>query len=316
MFSKHRGVIVVILFVILITCFGVLFSLRNTPQETNTDINASFYPLGFFTEQLLGEPVNVIIPSGVDPHDYEPNPADLVALTEGKLLIYNGNSLEPWIDDFLETSEGESIATYKASDFVDSIEVSEDEHADEDEHDEEDEHGEFDPHFWLDPVVAQDLVVNLSEKLKEIYPSKSNEIDRNTEDFRSKLSRLDEEYRQGLSECTQDKIIVSHEAYNYLGARYKIELISISGISPEDEPSSKQMSEIANIASDENIKYIFFETSLSPDLAESIANETGAETLVLNPLETITNEEELQGMDYLSIMRSNLDNLRIAMECQ
>ena len=110
--------------------------------------------------------------------------------------------------------------------------------------------------------------------------------------------------------------MASHAAFGYLAERYNINVISIAGISPEEEPSPKRMAEIAQLAKQKNIKHIFFETLVSPKLSETIAREIGAETLVFNPLEGLTNEEIATGEDYISVMEKNLVNLRTALICK
>ena len=109
--------------------------------------------------------------------------------------------------------------------------------------------------------------------------------------------------------------MTSHAAFGYLSKEYGFEALSITGFSPESEPSTRQLADLATLARQKNIRYIFFETLVSPRLAQTLASEIGAETLVFIPLEGLTDEEIAQGKDYISVMRENLNNLQIAMEC-
>ncbi|MFA6565947.1 MAG: zinc ABC transporter substrate-binding protein, partial [Candidatus Paceibacterota bacterium] len=104
-------------------------------------------------------------------------------------------------------------------------------------------------------------------------------------------------------------------AFGYLADNYGLEQISIAGLSPDAEPSPKQLTDIVTFAKKNNVKYIFFESLASPELSQMIADEIGAKTLVLNPLEGLTAEEERSGKNYLSIMRDNLANLQTALSC-
>jgi zinc transport system substrate-binding protein len=113
-----------------------------------------------------------------------------------------------------------------------------------------------------------------------------------------------------------NEIVVSHQAFNYLAKRYGFTTLYISGISPDEEPSPKRIAEIATLAKEKNIKYIFFETLVSPKIANTIASEIGAQTLILNPLEGLTADDIKTGKSYISIMKANLINLQKAMECQ
>ena len=111
-------------------------------------------------------------------------------------------------------------------------------------------------------------------------------------------------------------MIASHNAFTYLANRYDLNIVSISGLSPNEEPSPKRLAEIADFARQNNVKYIFFEMLVQPRLSETIAREVGAQTLVFNPLEGLTDEEIAQGENYLSVQRKNLSNLRTALDCK
>lgn len=259
------------------------------------------YPLFEFATNLDSQ-IDVInlVPKGVEPHDYEPTPQDIVNITKADLLIYNGNGLEPWVDDFLLTKEGKKIRTLNISHELEQFENLD----------------KNDPHFWLDPLIAKQIVTIISKELSQISPTLSDTIQSNMTNYVAELGNLHNEYLLGLSNCKQNKIIVSHDAFEYLAKRYHFEVISISGVTPEEEPSPKRLAEIIELAKEEDIKYIFYESLVSPNLANMIASEVGAKTLVLNPIENLTEEEERQGANYLSIMRSNLVNLKLAMQCQ
>lgn len=314
--SKPPKIVFVLIIILSLSTLAMVASIlqRDHQSPQAAEVVASFYPLAEFSSQVIGEDqVMSIVPMGVEPHDYEPTAQDIIRVSNAKLLVYNGNGFEPWIEDFLATEEGGSLKALNVSQYIDSLEHHDDRH-DEDEH----EHGpnELDPHFWLDPLNAIKIINSIAAELKIIYPEKSAQIDENLAKYVSELSALHSEYQLGLSSCGQDTIIVSHNAFSYLANRYDFEIISIAGISPESEPSAQKLAEISRIANQKEIRYIFFETLVSPKLSDTIATEIGAETLVLNPLENLTKQEQLQGEDYLSIMRKNLFNLRIALECQ
>lgn len=130
------------------------------------------------------------------------------------------------------------------------------------------------------------------------------------------LNLLDEEYQAGLNNGTRDGIIVSHDAFGYLAARYDIEQYPISGLSPDQEPSTRTLAELTDLVQEQGIKYVMGETLYSNDLAELIAEETGAEVLVLSPIASLSSSEEDSGETYLTLMRRNLSAIQTAMECQ
>lgn len=291
-----KYILSLLLLVGFLTVLGIVFV--GNKDSSKSEVTVSFYPIQEFTSKVLSDKtVLAIVPAGVEAHDYEPTPQDIVAISNSKLFIYNGNDLEPWAQDVYESVGSESR--------VEILNISKELNT-----------SRADPHFWLDPVLAIDMVNIISTKLSLIYPSKSNEITENTNIYINELQNLDYEFRAGLSDCRKDKIIVSHDAFEYLGRRYGFEIISVSGISPESEPSAQKIAGISEIIKKEQLGYVFSEENVSRDIAETIGKETGAKILVLNPIESLSDEEKLQGQDYLSIMRSNLVNLRTAMECQ
>jgi zinc transport system substrate-binding protein len=173
-----------------------------------------------------------------------------------------------------------------------------------------------DPHFWLDPVLAQEEVQIIRDALIKVDPANAQYYDKNAEGYISQLQALDKKYQDGLASCALKDVVTSHAAFGYLAKRYNLNQIAISGLSPDQEPSSSQMVEIAREAKQKNVKVIFFETLVSPKLAETIAREIGAQTAVFNPLEGLTDQEIKEGKNYISVMEDNLNNLRTALQCK
>lgn len=271
-----------------------------TESDKNNDeltIVTTFYPPAEFASQITKEKFNVIniTSGGVEPHDFEPSPQDIVKIRNADLFIINGNDLDHWAEELVE--ENNEINSINLSEYIKS------ERSD-------------DPHFWLDPVHAIDLVKDISERIIEIDEHNKEFYLENTQKYIGELNKLDQDFQVGLENCSQRKIVVSHDAFEYLGDRYDIEIINISGITPEEEPSAMKLAEISDKVKEYNIKYIFYETLVSPNLANTIAQETGTETLVLNPVEGLSEDDVQAGENYLSIMRNNLNNLKLAMNCE
>jgi len=306
--------------IVLLSIFVII--LYNIPEKNNSDqfstpikVTASFYPLAEFAKQVGGDRVEVvnIIPTGVEPHDFEPSPKDIATIFSSKVFIFNGVGFDPWAEKLKFDLEQKGVKTINMSEYVDLI-TSEEKHEDEENHEEEAE--ELDPHFWLDPVIAKKEVEIIRDVLISIDPEGSIEYINNAARYMEELTALDEKYKNGLASCEIRDAVASHAAFGYLAKRYNINIISIAGLSPEEEPSPKRMAEIAQLAKQKDIKYIFFETLVSPKLSETIAREIGAETLVFNPIEGLTKEEVEAGENYISIMEKNLANLRKALRCK
>lgn len=276
-------------------------------------VTASFYPMAEFARQVGGDKVEVstLISPGVEPHDYDPTPQDIAGVHKSRLFIYNGAGLEPWADRIGDDLASGGVVVVNASAGLDLM--TKDAGTD---GGSSGNNSTFDPHVWLDPVLAGREVDNIKAGLIEADPQNQDFYENNANAYKDKLADLDKAYRGGLANCGRRDIVSSHQAFKYLAARYGLDVMAISGLSPDEEPSPQKLAEVAQFARDHGVRYIFFETLVSPKLSETIASEVGAMTLVFNPLEGLTEEEISQGKDYLSVQRDNIANLRIALDCK
>lgn len=303
----------------LITCFfaglifvGLLTLILNNiykPSEVKSNkiqVSASFYPLYFFSQQIGGDKANVvnITPAGAEPHDYEPTAKDIARIETSRMLVLNGGGLEAWGNDIGQNLNGKNIVIVVAGEGLTNQQVMEE--------------GEnmTDPHIWLSPLLAKEIVDKITNGFVQLDPANKDYYQSNADVLKIKLDDLDKEYKQGLSNCVEKNIITSHSAFGYLATTYGLNQVSITGLSPDAEPSPQQLTDVVKFAKANNVKYIFFESLVSPKLSNTIATEIGAKTLVLNPLEGLTNEEASQGKSYFTEMQSNLANLQTALQCQ
>ena len=266
---------------------------------------ASFYPLYFFSREIGGDKADVtnIVPSGAEPHDYEPTAQDMAKMESCKLVILNGGGLEAWSDSVRKNIDAKSTTIVVAGEGLTTQQVREGGQT------------ETDPHVWLAPRLAQKMVARIAQAFEQADFANKDYYQSNADSLRTKLGDLDAEYRRGLSTCKSRNIITSHAAFGYLAAAYGLNQVSIAGLSPDAEPSQRQLADIAKFAGDNHVNYIFFESLASPKLSQTIATEVGAKTLVLNPIEGLSEEEMSQGKTYFSIMQDNLTNLRTALQC-
>lgn len=307
---------VVILGLIVLVLAVVTAIQRPETQTDNGTLNvvASFYPLAEFARNVGGENVNVqtIVTSGVEPHDFEPTPNDVKNILESDIVLYNGAGLDTWASKIIsENAFAGDVMDMSAYVPLKSA-IEEEQH----EGEPAEEEGAFDPHFWLDPISAQTLVTVIAEKLSTIDPDNAALYQERADTYIIELQKLHMRYEAGLTQCRLDDVIVSHNAFAYLAERYGFTIHSLSGFSPESEPSAKTLAELSDLAEELDVRYVLGETLVSPKTAESVAKEAGAEMLVLNPLEGLTPDEADRGLDYLSIMEQNLDTLQKARECE
>jgi len=284
---------------------------QQVSENGRLQVAASFYPLAHFAEQIGGEHVQVtqVLPVGVEPHDYEPSPGDLRAISDAKVFLFNGG-IDPWGDRLRADLEKNGVIVVEMAEHVDVLSNIAHEHEEEG-HD----HGPFDPHFWMDPLSAKMEVIAIRDALIAADAAHAEDYRRNADAYLEKLDALDRAYHEGLASCTLKEIIVSHDAFRYLANRYGFSTLPINGVDQE-EPSARAIAELISVAKEKGIRTVFFETTASPKLSETIAEEAGAQTQVLHTLHGLTTEEESSGETYLSLMKRNLVHLRSAMQCQ
>jgi len=288
---------------------AVTFAIMQNPPASNNKglrVAASFYPLYEFAKDVGGNKVSVtnITPAGAEPHDFEPSPKTLVDAGSSAVFIYNGGTMEPWVDGFLhdyrhtvvKSSRGIALQTAGAENNPrQSLQ---------------------DPHFWLDPVLAETIVTNIRDGLSQADPADAAYFKQNAAAYVAKLRALDKAFKTGLDSCQTHTVITSHATFGYLGKRYNLDVHSIAGITPDEEPSAAKLAELSKLVTSQNIKYVFFESLVSPKLADTIAQETGAKTVVFDPIEGLSDEAQKQGQNYLSVQQQNLANLRHALACR
>jgi zinc transport system substrate-binding protein len=257
-------------------------------------VYTTFYPLYDFTKKIAKDraDVSMLVPAGVEPHDYEPSSKQMSEIYSQQLFIYLGEAMEPW---------GAKIADQLAQKGIATVELGKGLIKDND------------PHLWLDPNLAREMAHRIYEALSEVDDANASFYSNNYEELSQKLIELDRFYADSLKDVTNRNIVTSHAAFGYMASRYKFNQISISGITPFHEPSPKKIAELIEICKSNDIKYIFFEPLSSPKIAEALAKEIGAQTLVLDPIGSLTAEQIKSGEDYFSLMRKNLDNLVKAM---
>ena len=290
------------------------------PADTAADdgrlrVLTSFYPMYDFACKIGGDCIDVtnMVPSGTEPHDWEPSTNDLKNLEKADVFIYNGADMEPWADDLL-VSRSDTLHVVEASENVE-LRTTDGEHEHAHEHEDADHHhGDFDPHVWLDPENAKIEMEAIRDALCAADPENSTVFQSNYEKYAAELDALDSEFREKLAPLPNRTIVVAHEAFGYLCDAYGLTQVGIEGLSPDSEPDPGRMAEVIDFVREHSISTIFFEELVSPKVAEAIASETGAQAKMLSPLEGLSDEQAAAGADYFSVMHDNLAALMEALK--
>lgn len=290
--------------VLLATIFLVVYTIQKPdPTSQTTDVTpkkltivTTIYPLKELAQKVVGDrtTVEAIIPGGVEPHDYEPTAQSIIAIKNADIFIYNGMpSIEPWLEKVLPF-----IPTVTAINISNGMKTI-----------------DGDPHYWLNPennIRAVDMI--LSVLVQKDRPN-ADMYQKNADVIKEQLRVIDRAYITQLATCAIRDVVVSHDAYGYMAEKYRFKTHPIAGLSPESEPDAKTIAQLISFVREKKIPYILFETLASPKIAETIARETGASTLVLNPIEGLTDEDVANNQDMISILWSNLGTLKKAMKC-
>ena len=257
-----------------------------TGGGSRTEVVAGFYPLAYAAEEVGGATVEVanLTPPGTEPHDLELSVRDAERVQRADVVFYLGEGFQPALEEAASSSEGEVIDLLATQNGLRS----------------------GDPHIWLDPLRYARVVEEIGRALGRADRAKA---------IVARLQALDAEFERGLADCSRRELVTSHEAFGYLAERYGLEQIAIAGISPEAEPSPRDLERVSRLARERGVTTIFFETLVSPDVAATVAREIGATTAVLDPLEGISQRDLERGADYFSVMRANLDALREGLGC-
>lgn len=273
-------------------------------------VTAAFYPLQYVAGRVAGDlaAVENLTQPGAEPHDMELTIGQTAAVAEADLVIHE-SGFQPAVDAAVEqNATGDVLDAVDVVDLVSVDELSGDGHTDDDGHD----HGDVDPHFWQDPTRMAELGDEVADRLSEIDPTHADAYAANADDLRADLEDLDSAYRSGLADCERTTVVVSHDAFGYL-AKYGLDMEPIAGLSPEAEPTPRDLARLQQLIRDEGITTVFSERLAPRQLTETLADDLGIGTAVLDPAEGLT--DETADEDYLSLMEQNLAALQTANGC-
>jgi len=269
------------------------------------EVAAAFYPLEYVAEHVGGDLVRVtpLASPGVEPHDLELSPMAVREIAQADLVLYLSD-FQPAVDDAVIATKA------RVFDAADAVDLRPAEHQAGDSEADDHEHGVMDPHFWLDPTMLATYATAVGEQFAQLDPDNSATYLANASALASELTSLGDTYTTGLAQCERRDIVTSHEAFAYLAARYDLNQIGIAGIDPEAEPSPARLLAIRDIVEQTGTTTIFTESLVNTAVADAIARDTGATTAVLDPVESVIDND-----DYASVMARNLEALRTALAC-
>ncbi|MFB5605997.1 MAG: metal ABC transporter substrate-binding protein [Nitrosarchaeum sp.] len=295
--NQVKLAIITITITIPLISFAVFSSDSNQFQKSNESklqVISSFYPLHEFSQKVGQEKVDakLLVPVGIEPHDWEPTIKDVQLMQKSDLIIINGLGFENWVDKLTEIDyQGIVVDTSNGIIVKNSDDIS----------------ANDDPHIWLNPVFAKIQVQNIANAFSDSDPENQQYFQKNAANYIHELDLLDLKIRTELTNCNRD-FISFHDSFSYFADEYDLTPHTIiSSYSPHAEPTAKTLENVINNARQLNLKIIFTEETADPKTSKVIANEIGGKTLVLSSLEIADNGT------YISRMNENLNHLKEAL---
>ena len=301
--SDKKAAILAISVVIPLTAFSLWLSEQNKAESLSGQghkILVTFYPIYQFTKAIGKEKIDasIIIPPGIEPHDWEPTIQDIQKMKDADMIVINGAGLESWITKV--TSINPNVMIVDTSSDIPLLEKNSNGL---------DKIAKKDPHIWLDPVLAKKQVQNIADGLIKLDPQNANYYQQNANDYKAKLDILDNEIKTDLSTCDKKDFLAFHDAFSYFSKEYGLHQHTIvGGLDPETEPTAPALQQITKDAQSLGLNVIFTEEAANPRVSQVIADEIHGKVLVLSPLEVTD-----KNIDYISKMGQNLSNLKEAL---
>lgn len=310
---------IIAVFLTFIIIMGIVFAIANQGNVTTIDSNekitvvTSLFPEYDFVKQIGKEKVNVqiLLLPGTESHTYEPTPKDIININESDMFIYTSDEMEPWATK-ISTSIDSDTKILQAANNINLIKLEHDHSEHEEEHE---EIHEYDAHVWLDPFNAIKMVENITEELCKISPEDAEYFRKNAEDYKKELTDLDNEIQQTVNNSKRNKLVFGGEfAYIYFIERYGLEYATAYDSCGEGaEPSVAKIKQIVDTITNEQIPVIFYQELSTGKIANMIADETNAKTLIFHTIHNVTSEDLENGVTYITLMKNNLANIKEAL---
>lgn len=325
----------------LSACTSTASSGDSSSKDGSLTVMASFYPLKYLAEKVGGEYVSVtsLTPDGAEPHDLELSPKMVDSLSSADAVIYLAG-FQSAVDEAIEQQAPKTIIDVssaaelveagsdanhpaeeeEATDETQSGETEAHDH-DHEGHDHEghdhaghDHHHDMsaDPHFWLDPIRMAKAATLVGDKLAEADSAHADTYKANAKALAEELTALGDTLVTKTSTCKVKTFVTAHTAFGYLADRTGLTQVGISGLDPESSPSPARLAEIGQIAKEQGVTTIFTEALIDPKVAQTLADDLGITTAVLDPIESQTDASK----DYAAVMQANIDALTKANNCQ
>ena len=313
MYAKKKVFLFLLLLSFLLSCQPAKESSRD---DNKLKVIATIFPVYDFARNIGGDKIKVtmLLPPGTEAHHYELKPEDIVKVSKADVFLFTNFEMEHWVYKIINAAEKNTnmLAVETGKDtFLLPIGKEEGENEEHEDHD-----SKFDPHIWMDMDNAQKMVDNITAAFIKKDSRNSDYYLRNARDYKLRLVALDQRYRTELNGCKTKTILhAGHWAFAYLAKRYNLKYIAAYNVLADAEPSPQKIFALVQQIKTEKVPYIYYEDTINPRLAQTIAKETGAGLLELYNGHDISKADVKNGESFISFMEKNLINLKKGMRC-
>jgi len=310
--KRQKFFVIATITIVLTAMVAAAYSsiLQKEMEGGKLKVVASFYPLAFFAQEIGGEEVTVrqLIPDNTEVHTWQPSFADILAVDEADVIIYNGASLDHWFEDdilpIIDSSDKIIVETTKGVKLLET----EPEHAD--------EHKELDdPHTWISPFIAKQQAQNIYEALIQKDPNHEDYYSERWQKLKMRFEELDNNYLTGLSTKSKEEIFVAHSAFGYLADRYGFKQYGVIGISADEQPSASVYADLVEMMIEHETYVVYVDPVYTDESAQTLKNElerlSGQDAQILRLYFMLGT---IDGLDYFGQQEKNLENLKTGLE--
>ncbi|TMA02465.1 MAG: hypothetical protein E6J92_04860 [Methanobacteriota archaeon] len=283
----------------------VVVTLRPAAQSSGVKVLTTFYPVYDYARNIGGDRINVslLVPMTLDVHAFEPTPSSVQAVATASILIYNGAGLEPWIPSIVAAADNPRLVLVDSSANVSLLRVPPAFQK---------ENRTIDPHIWLNPVLAKVQVANILRGLVQVDPADAPYFAAKAQAYSAKLDVLDAEFVNLTANPATRFFVTFHEAFAYFAKQYNLTQIPIAGPFEED-PTPSEIQNVIDAVHARHLCYVGYESLTNPAIAESIASQTNATLIRLDPIEGLSLTDQALGMTYLLKMQDGFTKFALAL---
>lgn len=313
-------------------------------------IMTTLFPYYDFVRAIVGEEkdvcVELLMSPGQDSHSYEPTPADVIAIDHADVFIYNGGSIENWVEEVIGSLDNPSQVQMRMMDYVKVLvedhenveeiygaghqheeeENSHQEHShqekesshqeyshqEEENNHQEHSHEEEDEHIWTSPAYAVTLVLEICDKLCEVMPEKENKFRNNAENYVNRLKNIDQQFKEIVGNAEHQEIIFADKfPLKYFANEYDLKYYAaFPGCSGDTEPSAKTVAFLIDKVKTHGVNGVFYLELSSQAMADVICDDTGVKKYQFNSCHNITQKQFDSRVTYIDLMQENVEALR------